>query len=184
MGRFVDNFIALRILRLLTVPFEETDAFKLGIIDKKGRELKRMRDLHSDAELEAYTLLHRLVFRLKKIIEKVPIENKKLVSYAAAIALIKENLDNNQEPLDLETRFLVKIKSELSEEIDWVRENLETNKIYTFRQFREDTAAAPANNSMATGGIARPEGKPLFKTIIKRKQNGSSENKNSGRSST
>jgi len=121
MGRCVDNFIALRILRLLTVPFEETDAFKLGIIDKRGKELKRMRDLHSDAELEAYTLLHRLVFRLKKIIEKVPIENKKLVSYAAAIALIKENLDNNTEPLDLETRFITKLKSELTEEINWVR---------------------------------------------------------------
>jgi hypothetical protein len=182
MGRFVDNFIALRILRLLTVPFEETDAFKLGIIDKKGKELKRMRDLHSDAELEAYTLLHRLVFRLKKIIEKVPIENKKLVSYAAAIALIKENLDNNTEPLDLETRFITKLKSELTEEINWVRENLDSNKIYTFRQFREDLAA-PANNSMATGGIDRPEGKPLFKPILKRKQNGSSEIQNSGSTS-
>jgi len=75
MGRFVDNLIAFRILRLLTQPFEETDAFRLGIIDKKGRELKRMQDLHTDAELLAYTLLHRLVYRLKRIIEKVPIEN-------------------------------------------------------------------------------------------------------------
>lgn len=165
MGRFVDNIIAFRILRLLTTPFEETDAFKQGIIDAKGRELKRMRELHTDAELEAYTLLHRLVFRLKKIIEKVPIDNKKIVSYAAAIALIREQLDNNTEPADLEARFVVKMRSELTEEMNWVNDNLNKGSLFTFKQFRED---APANNSMATGGIARPEGKPLFGKMTRR----------------
>ena len=174
MGRFVDNIIALRILRLLTVPFNETDAFKLGIIDAKSKELKRMRDLHTDAELEAYTLLHRLVFRLKKIIEKVPIENKKIVSYAAAIALIRECINNRYEAPDLESRFTTKLKSELAEEIRWVRENLDTNKIFTFKQYSEDMAAAPANNSMASAGIDRPDGPRLLKSPLKRKQNGNS----------
>ena len=80
MGRFVDSVIAIRILKLLTTPFEKTKAYELGIIDDKGKELKKMRDLRSVTERDAYTVLHRLVYRLKKIIERVPIENKKLLS--------------------------------------------------------------------------------------------------------
>ena len=41
MGRFVDSIIALRILNLLVTPFENTEAYKRGIIDIKGKELKR-----------------------------------------------------------------------------------------------------------------------------------------------
>ena len=68
MGRFVDSLIAYRILKLLVTPFDKTDAYKLGIIDAKGKELKRMQELNSVNERDAYTLLHRLVFRIKKII--------------------------------------------------------------------------------------------------------------------
>ena len=174
MGRFVDNIIAFRVLRLLTTPFEDTDAFKQGIIDKKGKELKRMRDLHTDAELEAYTLLHRLVFRIKKIIEKVPIDNKKIVSYAAAISLIKEQIQLKREPANLEELYILKTRTELSEEINWVNNNLNTKPIFTFKQFNEDgaMAAAPANNVSATPGIAVPAGKPIFaKKVVRRKQN-------------
>ena len=37
MGRLVDSVIAYRILRMLTTPFEDTDAFRLGIINTKGK---------------------------------------------------------------------------------------------------------------------------------------------------
>ena len=47
MGRFVDSIIAYRILRMLTTPFNETDAYRLGIIDDKGKELKKMGSLNS-----------------------------------------------------------------------------------------------------------------------------------------
>ena len=39
MGRAIDLFVTYRFLRLLTTPFEDTDAFKLGIIDKKGNRI-------------------------------------------------------------------------------------------------------------------------------------------------
>ena len=73
MSRFVDSLIAYRILRLLVIPFEETDAYKLGIIDASGKELKRMSQLNTVAERDAYTILHRMIFRLKRIVQKVPI---------------------------------------------------------------------------------------------------------------
>jgi len=101
MGRFVDSVIAYRILRLLTTPFEETDAFRLGIIDAKGKELKKMRDLNTVEERDAYSILHRMVYRIKRIIEKVPIDNKKIATFAAALSLIKEHAEDKSEPIDL-----------------------------------------------------------------------------------
>jgi hypothetical protein len=169
MGRYVDNYIAFRILKLLVTPFSDTDAFKLGIIDAKGKELKPISSLHSDTDLNAYTLLHRLVFRIKKIIEKVPIENKKIVSYAAALALIREQLIINKEPIDLEKIFINKVNENLLEEMKIVTQLLNERQIFTFKQFKED---APANAIAATPGISTPDGSTLFKKpVLKRKKN-------------
>lgn len=176
MGKFVDSLIAFRILKLLVIPFKDTDAFKLGIIDGKGKELKRMRELNTVKERDAYTLLHRLVFRLKKIIEKVPIENKKLVSYAAAYALIKEDYDAGKERSDLEVRFINKLKEDLTEEITLVESVLDETKIFTFKQFSEEMSAGAvsggvaANNAAATSGIAGlpPDEPPVRKEVQKK----------------
>lgn len=150
MGRFVDSIITYRILRILTTPFEETDAYRLGIIDKKGKELKRMQNLNTVEERDSYTLLHRLVFRLKRIIEKVPIENKKIVSYAAALSLIKENYEKNEEPIELESLFLEKLNDIIPEDVELVESYFVEQKTLTFRQFMEEI---PANNA-GTPGVA------------------------------
>ena len=100
MGRFVDSIIAYRILKMLVTPFEDTDAFRQGIVDKDGKELKKMAQLNTVAERDAYTILHRLVFRLKRIVNKVPIENKKFLNLAAAYSLIKEHYEADREPIN------------------------------------------------------------------------------------
>ena len=150
MGRFVDSIIAFRILKLLTTPFEETEAFRLGIIDKKGKELKKMSSLNTVDERDAYTLLHRLVYRIKRIIEKVPIDNKRLVSYAAALSLIKESYEKNEEPIDLESLYLDKLNSTMPEEVQLVESYFNETKTLTFKQFMEEI---PANNA-GTPGVA------------------------------
>lgn len=160
MGRFVDSIIALRILHLLVTPFDQTEAFKRGIIDSKGKELRRMRDLNTVEDRDAYTLLHRLVYRLKKIIERVPIENKKLLSLAAAYSLIKECYDINKEPVNLEELFIKKLNTNLNEEIYLVNKVLSEKKMFTFKQFNEDLGAAPANNAAVSPGIAGVTGEP------------------------
>ena len=86
MSRFVDALITYRILRLLTTPFDQQDAFRLGLIDKHGNRLKRENEINTTEEQEAYSLLHRMVFRLKRIIEKIPLENKNFLSFATAVA--------------------------------------------------------------------------------------------------
>ena len=150
MGRFVDSIIAYRILRMLTTPFEETDAFRLGIIDAKGKELKKMSSLNTVEERDAYSILHRMVFRIKRIIEKVPVENKKLVSFAAALSLVKEQYDLKREPINLEELYLIKLQTDLTEEINTIKK-LNTQNMLTFKHFYEE---APANNAAATPGIA------------------------------
>lgn len=102
MTRFVDAIIVYRILRKLTTPFKDTEAFRQGIIDDRGRILKKFSDLNTSAERDAYTLLDRLIWRIKRIIEKVPYENKSLASFAAALALVKEHVDAHREPLHSE----------------------------------------------------------------------------------
>ena len=77
MGRAIDLFVTYRFLRLLTTPFEDTDAFKLGIIDEKGNRIKLPKSTKPTVELStselknSYTILHKLVFNIKKIFSKV-----------------------------------------------------------------------------------------------------------------
>lgn len=150
MSRFVDSVIAYRILRMLVTPFEKTEAYRLGIIDKDGRELKKMRNLNTVAERDAYTILHRMVFRLRRIIEKVPVANKQLVSYAAALSLVKEHFENNKEPIDLEQQFIARLNEDLTEEILLVEKLTNKRTMMPFKVFVEE---APANNAIATPGI-------------------------------
>jgi len=42
MGSAIDLFVSYRFLKLLTTPFEKTDAFKLGVIDKKGHRILKL----------------------------------------------------------------------------------------------------------------------------------------------
>lgn len=151
MSRVLDSLIAYRILRLLVIPFMDTEAYKLGIIDAKGKELKRMNQLHTVQERDAYTILHRMVFRIKRIIEKVPAENKKLLSFTAALALIKEHYNDKLEPVDLEYKYLQRLEEGLNEEdIQFTQKFLDKNYILSFRTFLEDV---PANNAAVTPGI-------------------------------
>ena len=148
MARFVDSLIAYRILKMLVVPFENTDAFKQGIVDKNGKELKKMSELNTVAERDAYTILNRLVFRLKRIINKVPIENKKFLNLAAAYSLIKEHYDAGREPINFEEMFLDRLQSDLTEETFLIESFFNDNTTLTFRQFAED---APANSAGSPG---------------------------------
>ena len=65
-------YFVYQFLTKLVKPFKDTDAFKLGIIDEKGKVLKRRSTLKTREEKEAYTVSDTLVFNLKNLLEKVP----------------------------------------------------------------------------------------------------------------
>ena len=103
--RIIDTLIVFRILKLLTTPFNKQKAYKFGFIDKDGKRIKKLPDgsdnkPSSKMEKSSYTFLHRLVFNLKRIIEKVPFGKTQFASYAVALALLKEHCELSDEQGD------------------------------------------------------------------------------------
>ena len=98
-------YFVYQFLKKLVTPFNKTKAFELGIVDEKGKILKRRRDLETDDEKDAYNLSDTLVWNLKKILGKIPLGKSRLASYAAALWLIKEQQDGykiTEEELELQ----------------------------------------------------------------------------------
>lgn len=94
MAGTIDFLITYRVVKMLVTPWKKTDAFKFGIIDDKGNVLKtqkQVRNGKSVKEKKAYTVLHRFVFNLKRILQKVGLGSR-LGSFGVALALlIKED---------------------------------------------------------------------------------------------
>jgi len=90
-NRAVDLLITYRVVKLLVTPFEKQEAFKYGIIDKDGKVLRKNKTLKTTNEKRSYTVLHRFVFNLKRILKRVGLGSR-LGSFAVSLALlIKEN---------------------------------------------------------------------------------------------
>ena len=88
----VDYYLVYKFIRALTTPFDKTKAFEMGIIDAEGNFLKKYKELKTKTEKEAYSAYNRMVWNLRKLIEKVPIIGKALTSWAGmAYLLMKEN---------------------------------------------------------------------------------------------
>lgn len=85
-----DAIIVYQLIKLLATPFEETDAFEMGIIDKDGKVLRKRRTLKTQKEKNAFTVFHVLAFNLKKLLAKLPFGKTKLASFAAALILLRE----------------------------------------------------------------------------------------------
>ena len=86
-SRAVDLLIAYRVIKLLVTPFKNQAAFKTGIIDADGKVLKPYRLLKTGAEKSSYTMLHRFVFNLKRILGRVGLGGK-IGSFAVALGLL------------------------------------------------------------------------------------------------
>ena len=154
MSKTVDNIIAYRIISMLVKPFKDTDAFKEGIIDEKGKVLKKANKLTTTKEKNAYTFLHRLVFKLKQFVEKAPGGKTRLGSLAAAYYLIREAYEG-QEPVHiLKEKYedlIAKDISLLEEEllVEEVIEHIYWNMFQKEAKLPEDVAA----NSVSGGGV-------------------------------
>ena len=128
MGRAIDLFVTYRFIKLLVTPFEKTDAFRLGIIDEKGARVMpgpiagvrqtKPEPLRTTEEKNAYTILHKLVFNIKKIFEKVPGLRTKLGTYAAALFLLKDTFKEEVDDPDMFEKEFMKYLKEEGYEID------------------------------------------------------------------
>ena len=128
MGRAVDLFVTYRFIKLLTTPFNKSEAFKLGIIDEKGNRVMpapvngvrqtKPATLGTTAEKNAYTILHKLIFNIKKIFAKVPGLRTKVGSYAAALFLLKDTFKESVDDPDMFEKEFMKYLKEQGCEID------------------------------------------------------------------
>ena len=124
MGSAIDLFVSYRFLKLLTTPFKRTDAFKLGIVDENGNRITKKDsdavavELATTQQKNAYTILHKLVFNIKKLFNKVPGLRTKVGTYAAALFLLKDTFKEHVEDPNFFESELVKYLKENNIEFD------------------------------------------------------------------
>jgi hypothetical protein len=129
MGRAIDLFVTYRFIKLLVTPFKDTDAYKLGIIDENGNRVippkpkvgvwnRTPKPLRTSEEKNAYTVLHKLVFNIKKLFAKVPGLRTKLGTYAAALFLLKDTFKESVDDPDVFEKEFMKYLKEQGYELD------------------------------------------------------------------
>lgn len=119
MISLTDTFYAFRFLRLLTTPWKKMGAYKLGLIDAQG---KTIRSPQTSAEKNKFNLFHRLVFNIKRVMNKIPLGKSTLASYIAALWLLQEHTGIDEKRLKslLEKEFGIEvIGSHINESRSW-----------------------------------------------------------------
>ena len=112
MSRAVDLLITYRIMKLLVTPFNKQEAYKYGIIDDKGKVLRKWSTINKSQEKKSYTILHRFVFNLKRILQKVGLGGK-LGTFAVALAtLIREHKEFEQHQKLIESTVVKYLKEQ------------------------------------------------------------------------
>ncbi len=87
----VDTYLAYKFIKMLATRWKKTDAYKLGIIDSKGKRIHS--EKADDAARHAgakYTNIHKVIFNIKRMISLVPGGKTRLGGAAAALWLLKE----------------------------------------------------------------------------------------------
>lgn len=153
MSRAADLGYAFRFLKLLVTPWEKLEAFKLGIVDKRGRNIRKAKELETNEEKSAYTIFHRLVFNIKRLLQMVPGGKSKFGSFAAALFLIKEHTGMSEK----------KIKEMLEKALDSEFENDITESTW----FIKEGYLNPGTYVLTKDMVSPSTGEPIAKTNSK-----------------
>jgi hypothetical protein len=131
-----DLYYTFRFVKLLTTPWVEMDAYKLGIIDENGKRIKS-KSVSTGEEKSAFTTFHKLVFNLKRLIERLPGGSSKIASYASALFLLKEQYGLSAAAVEkIIARMDVSVNDFIAENYEWyVLENKQLAKgMYRVRE--------------------------------------------------
>jgi hypothetical protein len=92
MTKVIGAFTVFKFIKLMSTPFRQMDAYKLGIIDDKGNFLKKSETLETNKERKSVDVFNRLIINLKKIIKKLPDPKfqAQMKNVSTAMILIKE----------------------------------------------------------------------------------------------
>lgn len=102
MNKVVEYYLMTKIINLLTVPWVDLPAYKVGIIDEYGKQLKKSNNLKTSTERLAYGVLEKFCFNLRRLIEKLPGGKSILLKYFTVYSLFKEerNIDSLDEKFE------------------------------------------------------------------------------------
>jgi hypothetical protein len=145
-----------RFIRLLVTDWKDTEAFKLGIIDEYGVALKKASELTTSEEKEAYTIFHRLIFNVKRLLGRNAFGQARLATFAAALWLVKEHCNFN----DGQVKYLI-------ENLGIEKEDLfEANEWFVMKNSAISPGVYKLNNTIVSSttyeNIARPGDKILI----------------------
>lgn len=135
MSQAVDIFIVYKFIRALSTPFDETEAYKLGLIDEKGKTLKKA---STPEEKRAMTYFDRLIFNLKRLLAKAGLSSR-MATFAAALLLLREDVNTMSDEQKLQA---------INENMDYLNENSQKN----FRDLSEEIANAGGPAVAGTDG--------------------------------
>ena len=168
MPRIVDNLIAYKVLSMLVTPFTETTAFKLGIIDKDGNNLIKTSKFTTSEQRNAYTYLTRLVFNIKKILNKLPGGDNKTKNLIAALWLVKESYNSRTTPLAEDVDKLIK----MLDTVTLVEEEIEVHQFFEAK-IKEDIIGGGTISNIAGAGVSTDKTVVRPKDLYKyKKKNG------------
>ena len=151
----IDTYLAYQFIKKLVTPFEDMNAYKLGLIDKDGNFL-RQRKYFSPEDKRALGYFDVLVINLKRLLGKLPGGKSKIATIAAAMLLLRS---------DPKKRVVESVDGEI--DCSWLEE--EHSKI--MRALEEEvpvnTTAGVAGLTPETLGVSKKAQKK-HKTILKR----------------
>ena len=163
MSAVFDNFVALKVLYMLVTPFEKTQAYKLGVIDKDGKLLVKTKDQTFDQK-EAYDYLDRLVFNLKRLLAKVPGGKSFTASLVAALYLIKED---KMTASQLEVKFNDVLSKILNDNVTLVEESIIVEQF--LKNLKEEDGGQGTGVGTAPANATSPAVSTDIPTIRKKK---------------
>lgn len=102
MNRAVDALIVYRFIKLLVTPFNKQEAYKQGVIDENGNRIKdpvtgRGTELKTSQQRNSYTILHKMIFNIKKLLLKLPfISTGNAATWLGAMYLLKDTFKESK----------------------------------------------------------------------------------------
>jgi hypothetical protein len=163
----VDLFMVYQFIRKLVKPFDEWEAYKLGIIDEDGNVLIKRKNFSKGAQTNAFGVFDLMILNLKKLLAKVPGGSSKLASYGAALFLIREWNHFTDDTLLIESVTDAEIEESIC---------MFVSRYDHYNRFGANVnhlSEEPVINNVGGGKIAGigvgPDGEPPMKTKRKKK---------------
>ena len=91
MVSLFDTFVGYKFIKMLITPWKKTEAFKRGLIDENGYALIKRKDIKSGDRMH-FTILHTLIWNIKRLLDKLPPTKTKLGSFAVAVWMLKDKM--------------------------------------------------------------------------------------------